>query len=137
MKKVLFGVLVSIVFGVLVFADTFSDGMKAYESGNHKKAVTLFNKACEGGNATGCNNLGLMYDNGQGVKQDYHQAVKLYTKACEGGNAAGCSNLGLMYANGQGVKQDYHQAKELFGKACDGGEQVACDNYAILNKQGY
>ena len=34
------------------------------------KAVELFTKACDGGNAIGCFNLGVMYSNGEGVRQD-------------------------------------------------------------------
>ena len=92
-------------------------------------------KACDSGNFSGCYNLGVMYNNGLGVKQNYFKAVKLYNKACDGGNAVGCYNLGVMYNNGQGVKQDYFKAKELFGKACDGGNNGGCKGYAILNKR--
>ena len=31
-------------------------------------------------------NLGVMYDNGQGVQQDYKEAVKWYRKAAEQGH---------------------------------------------------
>jgi len=35
------------------------------------------------GDALAQNNLGVMYENGQGVPQDYKEAVKWYTKAAE------------------------------------------------------
>ena len=35
-------------------------------------------------------NLGLMYENGQGVKQDYKKAKDLYKKACDGQLQVGC-----------------------------------------------
>jgi TPR repeat protein len=91
-------------------------------------------RACEGGEAAGCNNLGLKYDNGEGTKQDYFQAVKYYKRACAGGNAIGCNNLGLMYETGQGVRQSNSKAKELYGKACDNGSAEGCSNYAAMNK---
>ena len=31
------------------------------------KAAELFKKACNGGEMLGCRNLGIMYDNGNGV----------------------------------------------------------------------
>ena len=97
-------------------------------------------KLCEGGDATGCLNLGTMYVKGEGVNQDSFKAVKFYEKACDGGDAQGCLNLGLMYSNGEGVRQNDNKAKELFGKelfgkACDGGVSYGCKNYAILNKK--
>jgi len=51
-------------------------------------------------------NLGLMYYNGQGVRQDYAEAVRWYRQAAEQGNAEAQNNLGAMYAIGQGVRQD-------------------------------
>ena len=70
-------------------------------------------------------NLGLMYDNGQGVPQDYKQAVKWYTKAAEQGDANAQYSLGYMYANGQGVPQDYKQAVMWFTKAAEQGDADA------------
>ena len=51
-----------------------------------------------------------MYDNGQGVTQDYKQAVYWFEKAATQGLAKAQYNLGLMYSNGQGVTQNYKQA---------------------------
>jgi len=51
--------------------------------------------------------LGSLYDDGQGVAQDYQEAVKWYRLAAMQGNALAQSNLGMMYSNGQGVAQDY------------------------------
>ena len=62
-----------------------------------------------------------MYDDGQGVPQDYKQAVKWYTKAAEQGNAEAQYNLALVYANGQGVPQDYKQAAKWYTKAAEQG----------------
>ena len=42
-------------------------------------------------------NLGVMYDNGEGVPQDYKEAVKWYRLAAEQGNANAQTNLGNMY----------------------------------------
>ena len=35
-------------------------------------------KKCQKGNAPACVLLGIMYDNGEGVTQDYFKAVELY-----------------------------------------------------------
>ena len=141
MKKFL---LIAIALSALMiqgFAGTaeeyFKQGLRAYDSSDFPRAANFFEKACEGGNAAGCSNLGFLYANGRGVRQSYAKAAKLYKKACEGGDAKSCYNLGISYANGQGVRQNYSIAKDLFGKACDMGFELGCKNYAILNKQGY
>ena len=51
-------------------------------------------------------NLGFMYNNGQGVPQDYAEAVKWFRLAAEEGLADAQNNLGVAYNNGQGVLQD-------------------------------
>ena len=48
-----------------------------------------------------------MYDNGQGVPQDYKTAMKWYRLAAKQGNASAQTNLGVMYGLGQGVIQDW------------------------------
>ena len=74
-----------------------------------------------------------MYDNGQGVRQDYAQAVQWYLKAAEQGYADAQYNLGLMYEKGQGVRQSKIVAKEWFKKACANGDKQSCDAYQKLD----
>jgi uncharacterized protein len=66
-------------------------------------------------------NLGVMYDDGQGVPQDYAVAVSWYRKAAEQGDADAQVNLGVLYGMGQGVPQDYVIAHMWFSLAVTGG----------------
>ncbi|ENW3249005.1 sel1 repeat family protein [Neisseria gonorrhoeae] len=93
-------------------------------------------QAAEQGNAAAQFNLGVMYENGQGVRQDYVQAVQWYRKASEQGGAQAQYNLGLMYYDGRGVRQDLALAQQWLGKACQNGDQNSCDNDQRL-KAGY
>lgn len=97
--------------------------------------------ACNKGNgdlaqSESCYNLGVMYKNGEGVRQDYHKAHELYKKACDLKYGSACNNLGYLYGRGLGVRQNLSTAKQYYGKACDLGEQVGCNNYKKLNEQG-
>ena len=94
-------------------------------------------QVAEQGDAAAQYNLGVMYDQGQGVRQDYVQAVYWYRKAAEQENAKAQYNLGLMYANGKGARQNLVIAKEWVGKACDNGIKLGCDAYRELNQKGY
>ena len=67
-------------------------------------------KAAEQGLAKAQYNLGLMFNNGKGVKQDYLQCVSWYRKAAEQGHAKAQYNLGVAYTLGKGVKRDRLQA---------------------------
>ena len=99
--------------------------------------MQCYRKAAEQGFAEAQYNLGVMYANGQGVRQDYTQAVQWYRKAAEQGLAEAQYNLGVMYAKGEGVRQNYKIAKGWFGKACDNGLQQGCKAYRVLNQAGY
>ena len=77
-------------------------------------------------------NLGLMYDNGQGVPKDEAEAVKWYRKAADQGNASAQFNLGLMYDNGQGVPKDKAEAYKWWLLAGAQGDEQAKKNISII-----
>ena len=56
-----------------------------------------YRKSAEQGIADAQFNLGVMYDEGRGVTQDYNEAVKWYRKSAEQGLRDAQFNLGLMY----------------------------------------
>ena len=66
-----------------------------------------------------------MYDNGEGVLQDYAEAVKWYRLAADQGDANAQTNLGNMYNNGQGVLQDNVMAHMWYNIASANGEDKA------------
>ena len=65
--------------------------------------------------------LGVMYEHGEGVRQDYARAAEWFLKAAEQGTATAQFNLGLMYETGRGVRQDYVQTLQLWHKAARQG----------------
>lgn len=69
--------------------------------------------------------LGSMYENGEGVAQDYIFAVKWYDKAAEQGDADAQYNLGKMYDEGRGAPQNYVMAHMWFNIAGEQGYQAA------------
>jgi hypothetical protein len=69
--------------------------------------VKWYQLAAKQGNAYAQLNLGMMYDNGQGVPQDYKEAVKWFRLAAKQGDAKAQTNLGAKYDKGQGAPQDY------------------------------
>lgn len=99
MKKLLQSVSFILAVGSVpsCFADAYHDGKNALLSKDYSEAALQFGKACDGGDAKGCFDLGAMYENGDGVAQNKYKAVALYTQACQKGDAHGCSNMGLTY----------------------------------------
>ena len=72
--------------------------------------LTALRVKAERGDAAAQFQLGLAYDEGHGVAQDYAEALAWYRKSAEQGYAFAQGNLGYMYQNGVGVVQNYEQA---------------------------
>ena len=89
------------------------------------EAAKWYRKAAEQGNASAQYNLGVRYDNGQGVVKDEAEAVKWYRKAAEQGDAFAQYNLGLSYTNGQGVVKNEIEGYKWFLLAAAQGNERA------------
>ncbi|WP_445724462.1 tetratricopeptide repeat protein [Helicobacter pylori] len=58
-----------------------------------KKAFALFEKACDLNNSGGCDALGGLYEDGQGVEKNLTKAAYFYSKACKLGDQEACEAL--------------------------------------------
>lgn len=65
----------------VVFAGAWEDGIAAYQRSDYPTALTLWQPLAERGDARAENNLGLLYEKGLGVVQDYAIAADWYRKA--------------------------------------------------------
>ena len=110
----------------------FDEGLVAANKGDYQTAFKEWKPLAEQGDAAAQYNLGYMYNNGQGVSQNYTQAVYWYKKAAEQGNADAQFNLGNMYGTGRGIPQNYKIAYILFNLAASNGEADATQNRDIL-----
>ena len=88
MKRIL--VLLVVLFSIGFSKDLIESGFEAYKKGDYQKAVQLLQKACDSREAVGCFGLGLLYQNGQGVRQNFSTAKQYYGKACDLGIQKGC-----------------------------------------------
>ena len=86
-KKIIIGLLLSLLLGsgVTVAAD-FNKGLKAAQSGDFKTALAEWTPLAELGYASAQYNLGIMYDNGNGVLENDKTAVKWFTLAADQGD---------------------------------------------------
>ena len=124
--------LFSLLLGVPSYSADFNKGLTAAQSGDWATALKEWKPLAEEGNAVAQNNLGLMYENGWGVPQDYKEAVYWYRLAVEQGYAIAQYNLGLMYEKGKGVPQDYKEAARLYRLAAEQGYADAQGNLGVM-----
>jgi TPR repeat protein len=71
-----------------VAAGPFDDADAAYKRGDYATALRLFRPPADRGNAYAQASLGMMYETGHGVPQDYTAAVSWYRKAADQSFAA-------------------------------------------------
>ena len=82
-----------------------------------QEAFAVFQAGARHGAAIAMYDLGVFYQNGIGVSQDYAKAREWYEKAAAKDNAWAMTNLGTLYEHGEGVSQDYAKAREWYEKA--------------------
>lgn len=91
-------------------AAPLDDAHAAHQRGDYAAELRLLRPLAEQGTPEAQTALGLMYDAGHGVPQDYVEAVKWYRCAADRGFPDAQDALARMYFNGWGVPKDYVQA---------------------------
>lgn len=104
--------------------------------GNSAEAVRWYTLAADRGFADAQNNLGVCYENGNGVAKSYAEAVKWYKLAAEQGDSDAQVNLGLCYENGNGVKQSYEEAVKWYQLAAEQGNAYGQGNLGLCYDLG-
>ena len=99
------------------------------ETERYKEAVRWFQIAADRGNATGQFYIGMMYENGRGVKRNYDEAMRSYRDAANQGYVTAFMAIGSMYIHARGRMQDYHEGLKWYKAAADRGYAPA--DYAI------
>ena len=61
--------------------------------------------------AQNCEEMGIKYISGDGVKIDGYKAIEYLERACSMGSASACNGAAFIFADAEGgVKQDYRKA---------------------------
>jgi TPR repeat protein len=94
-------------------------------------------KSAEAGNASAQNRLGLLYDEGLGVPQDYRQAKEWFEKAAKQGHVGAQVNLGTLYLQGAGAQQSAQMALFWFSRAAEQRDSLAFSKLGWMYAQGH
>lgn len=86
-----------------------------------EEAIKWYEMAAEHNDPNAMNNLGLMYKNGEGVKQEYKKAISLLKQSSNLNNKYALSNLAYMHLFGQGTEKNPNKAIELYIKSGEAG----------------
>jgi uncharacterized protein len=110
------------------------------------RAVTFYERSCDGGYAPGCTQLGNAYTSGldPAVPWDPQRALAAYERACSAGDPGGCTIVAktlegagdIPESVGARVPRDLKRAASLYQKACDMGAMPDCLRLAEMYEGG-
>jgi TPR repeat protein len=113
-------------------ADSLEDAMAAYRRADYANALRLYRSLADQGLAVAQFNVGLMYDIGQGVAQNYPEAMKWYRLAADQGRPDAQYQLGHLYYK----QDDYAGAAKWFRLAADQGRADAQSSLGAMYAEG-
>jgi len=130
------GVLALAIMALAVPANAgpFEDGVAAYQRSDYRTSLRLWRPLAEQGDAQAQNNLGAMYDSGEGIAIDDQKAVYWYELSANQGNSIAQNNLGAMYYTGEGIEASKTEAYKWFYIAGELGNENALENRELAVK---
>jgi TPR repeat protein len=106
----------------LVVNQDYSAGLRYYEERNYEGAREEYERAVkQGSHSQSLNNLGYLYVNGLGVKQNFETARRYFEEAAKQNNSDAFYNLSYLYQHGVGVIKDDAKANIYYDRSLELG----------------
>jgi TPR repeat protein len=100
-----------------------------------EKAIDCYKKGIKLGDPRCMAQLGIMYEEGEGVAKNEKLAFEHYQMGALKGYDNAQYNLGACYYDGEYVEQSYTKAREWFNRAAAQGNEKAIKELKILDKK--
>jgi TPR repeat protein len=91
-----------------------------------RRALALFRRACNDGDAAGCDEASRAAEEGRGMIANQGQADQLAEQACRLGFARACLRLGDRFERGVGTFTDPARSAAFYQLGCDRNEANSC-----------
>ncbi|WGR92931.1 sel1 repeat family protein [Bradyrhizobium sp. ISRA435] len=108
MTRPLFVLFVALVFATAMahplLAASLREGVAAVHCQDYQRASRIFIPLAERGSLSAQTYLGLLFETGRGVPQNYTEAAMWYRRAVEQGDSLAQYSLGLLYHRGQACR---------------------------------
>jgi TPR repeat protein len=140
--RLMMHLLVLLVIFMLMSALAYSQdydvetGLTAFEARDYPAALENFTEGAIRGHPLAQFNLGLMYDRGEGVAQDFHEAYYWYSQAAEQGSADGQYAVGTMNFYGQGMRENFAEALLWYQESARQGHRDSQYNSGVMQGIG-
>jgi TPR repeat protein len=108
------------------------EALVAYKAKNFKVALKELLPLAENSDAVALFYIALMYENAEGLPQNFAQAMTLYRRSADSGYAPAQCNLGYMYETEAGADRSYKDAAFWYRKAANQGNAAAQYNLGLM-----
>jgi len=137
-KQIILAIFLLAAVNGLAFADSLSDAMRALQADDNAKAAKLLLPLAQRGGRIAQSTLGLLYDYGKGVPQDYKEAAKWYLLSiAQGADGPEVPDrLAWMYRFGKGVTQEPKEALKWYRVAAGLGKTSALSSLGDMYGSG-
>ena len=130
--RLFFLLALSMAAATTASADVFLQGARAYARQDYVRAAEILLPLAERSDPRAQTYIGVMYQRGQGVPQNYLVAVYWLHAAAAAGLPEAQYFLGLMYDKGQGVPQDFVLAHAWLNLAVAHAEPKYRDRWVLI-----
>ncbi len=113
-----------------------ASGLQAFQTGRFSDAYQAWRADADHGDAASALYLGVLYDTGFGVPQDYQRALAWYEVAAASGSKTAMFNAAVMYDAGRGTTADHQAARAWYERAAAQGYGRAEYNLALIYEGG-
>lgn len=112
--------------------DTYRHGLLGAQK-DVQESVNLYTEAAELGSISALDNLGFMYDNGEGVERDEAKAAEFFKKAAMQGHVQARHNLGCY----EGRKKNHDRAVRHFLISAKMGQKESVEGLKLMFRCGH
>ncbi|MFO8025027.1 tetratricopeptide repeat protein [Thiohalophilus sp.] len=124
------------LFVSVASAGPLEEGRQAYEASNYEQARKLWEPLAAKNDPDALFNIGLLYMQGKGVKQDARTAMEWFKQAAQYGSVDAAYNLGMLYADGRGVYPSPKDAIYWWRQAAEVGHAESQYNLGVMLAYG-
>ncbi len=103
----------------------------------NENVFAIFAQGVALGDTRAMANLGVVYENGYAVAQDFGRAREWYERAVQHGYVRAMVRLGNLAEQGKGQPQDFAAARQWYQKAAAQGDTVAMIRLGQLEESGF
>lgn len=114
----------------------YDQGAFYFAQGDYTSALSFWAPLAKQGNSAAQYSIGLLYEQGKGVKKDSQRALQYFQLASAQNLPVAQYYLGMKYFAGLGVKKDIHKARRLLTRAAESDYLMAQFQLANIYDKG-